>query len=29
MMLGMALTVAGVALVVRPPRDTEAKEVPP
>jgi drug/metabolite transporter (DMT)-like permease len=29
MMLGMALTVAGVALVVRPPRATEAKENPP
>jgi len=29
MMLGMALTVAGVALVVRPPRDIEAKEIPP
>jgi drug/metabolite transporter (DMT)-like permease len=28
MMLGMALTVAGVALVVRPPRDIEAKEIP-
>ena len=29
MMLGMALTVAGVALVVRPPRNIEAKEIPP
>jgi drug/metabolite transporter (DMT)-like permease len=28
MMLGMALTVAGVALVVRPARGTEAKETP-
>ena len=26
MMLGMALTVAGVAIVVRPPRDTDPKE---
>ncbi len=29
MMLGMALTVAGVAIVVRPRRDIAAKEIPP